>query len=260
MSNYNRLRDVYDQITAAETSLDGCIAMNMITDSDATIAIHRAHDLFHMKGKGKRALRFSEDSQTRFTDNKEKATREIIIKALNEYIRYLESYRWGINKIKTLYAYLISQSLYGIISNLYIPEELKDDMDNILGKIADITEEILTETKDYFKAKDIDTLSQSVDALGRTMLVERNDRIFPILNRYAKGTDNEPVLTEEDRQFLRDQSTKFKGFLDQPELKFIKTELGLSDGGYYRQLNSVMQGLIKRLTGDEKELLTEVLI
>lgn len=234
-------------------------AVNAVTsifqlfNDSASIASFKARDLFNMKGT-QRNQSNSYAQRNYFTDNAERKAKELFIKSLNEYIRYLESFRWGVNKIATLYTYLLYNGLHGILSEIYIPEYMKETVDKILEGIASNLDNIIKEVQEYFYAKGNEQLNTVVKSMGRILLSQRSDQVINTL----KGYDN--TLTDEDWEYLVEKRAEFLRFEDSPELSYVKQEFGLSEGSYYRNLNQIISDLSERLDEDSLELMTELFL
>lgn len=255
---YNRLVRIYNQVTAAGSPLDALSVALLINNESATVASGYAKGIFNIKAKDKfRSSRWSESTQSAFFDESERKAKDTIIGVLNNFIRKLESFRWGYNKISALLIFMMNKGLYGIINELYVPEQLRSKLDSCIKYLEGSTQEILDETIKYFSSKGDPGLTNGMPSIGRVVLTEIPSRATLIMRSYCS---DEKVITEEDVEYLRSQRARFRQFLDDPDQEFLKAAFEMSEGSYRRQINAVMESLVEHLDGDTRKLLADILL
>lgn len=251
---YNRLYAIYESLCDKDSSpIDDVASILTFCNEDSSVATYKSWDLFNTRGR-QRGISNSYMTRNYFDDDSERKSREIFIEALNTYIRKLESYRYGYNKIATLYSYLMYQGLYGLMTELYVPDYLRESVDEIVNTLNTKLDESIKTCKEYFFAKGNEKLNSIVNSLDRLLLAQRSDQVFNTLRKYDDS------LNDDDLDYLRWMRDEYLKFQNNPQLNFAKEIFGLTDGSYYRNLNQIIADLVDVLDEDSLALLNELFL
>lgn len=250
---YNAIYAAYESISdTSQGSVNDYIAI-LELDNIPSIATYKAWDAFNIRNR-QRTMSSSYGRANYFEDDTDRKARKILLNALDNYIRRLEGIRYGYNRIATLYSYLIYSGLYGILTDIYIPEYMKETVDQIIDSVNNKLDELIEDCVNYFKEKNNENLNLIVHSLGRLILAQRTDQVFGTLKKFDDS------LTDDDFQFLSGKREEYLRYQDNPQLNIAKTAFGLSDGSYYRNLSVIIGDLVKVLDEDSYELLTELFL
>lgn len=263
-TEYNRLYLLYLSVNESSDLVEACTNILCIHHTSYNTSKMIARSLFHMSRSDVRNLgALSAQDANNFSDDIERKSRDIIVGDLSQYIKSLETFSYGDNKIKSLLAYLISESLFSILGNLYIPAEIRGLVNNCLDVLNERSERLLTDTINYFKAKEIPELTNTITSLGNLLLIQRTDQVMTILNKVS-STENEDgtinyKLDNKDFVFLQDQGFYFRKLNGKVELGTILELLGLSSTTYQRSKKVVVEDIATKFTESSVELLTDIL-
>lgn len=259
-TNYIKLREIYDSMGSGQSAADESSPVDDLTsffelfNSDSKVARYYAWDTFNIRGR-QRVATASYGGQNYYDDNSEKKARQLLVKAINRQIRRLESLRYGYTKLATLYSFLIAKGLYGILSDLYIPEIIKPNIDSLINALTQDIDKILEEVYTYFKKYNNPSLDSVLLSLGRLLITQRTDQIMRNLQNY------EPKINyDEDYEFLQERRSQYMQYADGPTLALAKENFCISDGSYYRNLDAIISDLTSSLDEDSIELLTDLFI
>lgn len=250
---YNRLYAIYESIMDIDQGPVEDMAAILTIDNSNGVATYKAWDLFNIRGRQRSSSNIYAVSNY-FNDDSERRAKEIFLSSLNNYIRKLEPMRYGYNKIATLYSYLIYAGLYGLMTEIYIPDYMKETVDGIINEVNNKLDNLIDDCRVYFEKYNNPKLNSIVKSLGRIILSQRSDQVFNTLKSY------EDSLDENDWNFLATKRSEFLKFQNSPELTYAKNTFGLSEGSYYRNLNQIVQDLSNLLDEDSFELLTELFL
>jgi len=250
---YNEIYALYESILDSDQGPVENLASILMMDNIPSIATYGAWDIFNLRGRQRGSSNFYASSNF-FEDNSERRVRETMIKSLNQYIRRLEPIRNGYNKIATLYSYLIAQGLYGLLSELYIPDYMKEIVDNLVDEVNNKLDSLIDEVKEYFSKKNNEYLSRIINSLGRLLLAQRSDQVLRTLQKF------DDTLDSTDLEFLQEKRSEYLRYQDSPQLQIAKKAFNLSDGSYYRNLDVIVSDLTNLLDEDSYNLLTDLFL
>lgn len=256
---YNKIYEIYCSMGSGARAadevgpVDDLASILSITNDDTKVAMYHAWDIFNIRGRQRRSSG-SYGVQNYFEDSSERKARQLLVDALDRYIRHLEPLRYGYNKIATLFSFMISRGLYGMLSDIYIPEMIRPTVNEMISTISNDLDDMLTEIADYFHNYNNEKLDQVIKSLGRIVVSQRSDQIIENLKSF------EPSISDEDRDFLQEKRDQFLDFSNGPKLSIAKSMFNLSDGSYYRNLDQIVGDLTEVLDEDSIELLTDLFI
>jgi len=250
---YNQIYAAYESIMNPEHGAVDDYTTVLSLDNTPSVATYKAWDAFNIRGR-QRGTSNAYARSNYFEDETDRKARKILLNALNNYIRRLEGIRYGYNRIATLYSYLMYSGLYGIMTEIYIPDYMKETVDQIIDSINNKLDELINDCAEYFAQKNNEDLNSIIHSLGRIILAQRTDQVFETLKKYDES------LNDDDFYFLSGKREEYLKYQDNPQLNIAKTAFGLSDGSYYRNLNVIITDLVKVLDEDSYELLTELFL
>jgi len=252
-SEYNRLYAIYASLFGDSSPVDDLTSILTVDNEDATVAKYKAWDLFNIRGRQRSSTNVYAIPNY-FEDDTERKAKELLLNNLNRYLRRLEGVRSGYNKLATMYSYLMYSGLYGILADIYVPENMRPIINGIIDSVNNYMDELIVGVQEYFKSKNNPKLNSIIISLGRIVLSQRSDQVFRTLEKY------EPSLTEDDLNFLRESREDYLKFQNNPQLSYAKNAFGLADTTYYRNLNQIITDLSTILDEDSLELLTDLFL
>lgn len=256
---YNQIYGVYSSMgfgqTAAEqsdpmTDLANILAINQ---ESSKVATYMAWDIFNARGR-QRSSTSIYAAKNYFEDSSERKARKLIIESLNNYIHHLQGLRYGYNKVASLYSFLISKGLFELLSDLYIPEDMKGTIDYMAKSISESSDNILKNIQEHFKKYNNDKLNSIIKSLGMILVSQRSDQVFNNLKSF------EELLTDEDLYFIQEEREEYLNFANGPRLNFALEAFELANSSYYRNLNQIISDLTEILSDESMELLTDLFI
>lgn len=263
IKDYNGLLEGYYAVMDDVDLVGATRSIIYMTGESYSTANYKARALFHMKKDEARHLgALSASDVNTFEEDYEKKARDIVTEELNSYIRSIEMYPRYANKINSLYAYLIHSSLFGVLGNIYVPEELRPGLDACIEEISNKSEKILLETQEYFYAKGDEVLSSIIRSLGHFLLASRTDQVAKSIGSSLSTAHNEEGLTisQEDYTYLENQRFYYLRFSSGVNLSFIREKLGLADTTYNNNKNIVIKDLVTRVSDSSKELIKNLFL
>lgn len=253
-AEYNRLYSIYASLYDKDSlPVDDLALILTIDNENATVAKYNAWDLFNIRGRQRSSMN-SYATPNFFEDDTERKAKELLLNNLNRYLRRLEGVRSGYNKLATMYSYLMYSGLYGILADIYVPEDMRPTINGIIESINGHMDELIAGVQDYFKSKNNPKLDSIIISLGRIVLSQRSDQVFRTLEKY------DDTLTEDDLNFLRESREDYLKFEKNPQLSYAKSAFGLADTTYYRNLNQIITDLSTILDEESLELLTDLFL
>lgn len=256
---YNQIYGVYSSMgfgqKAAEqsdpmTDLANILAINQ---ESSKVATYMAWDIFNARGR-QRSSTSVYAAKNYFEDSSERKARKLIIESLNNYIHHLQGLRYGYNKVASLYSFLISKGLFELLSDLYIPEDMKGTIDYMAKSISESSDNIIKNIQEHFKKYNNDKLNSIIKSLGMILVSQRSDQVFNNLKSFEES------LTEDDLYFIQEEREEYLNFANGPRLNFALEAFELANSSYYRNLNQIISDLTEILSEESMELLTDLFI
>jgi len=253
---YYRILALYQSMSNYKNtdSVDNLTNILCLGNENRSVAAYTARSQFHMRHDQRSVIYTVGNPYSPFTDQAETRAKDLFIKIINDYLRQLETYRYGNNKLLAFYTYIIYNGLMDIIPNLYIPEKLRPIVTEVLDEQVKILEQLIQKSIDYFTKYNNEKLNIAVKSLDRFILEQRTDQVIEALKTF------EPKIGDADFEFIGSLRVEFLEFNGTPQLKYIEEKLGISDKTYRGALDLFISELCGRMDKDSYKLLTELFL